>query len=102
MNIVVLNREQVKASLTIAEVIRGVEAAYRMKAAGETGVWPLVAHEFRALQAVTDIRSGFVGGEVGLHGLKMLNNFPQTRQRACPYSMACSCSLIPTPACRLA
>lgn len=84
MNIVVLNREQVKASLTMAEVIRGVEAAYRMKAAGGTGVWPLVAHEFHALQAVTDIRSGFVGGEVGLHGLKMLNNFPQNAAKGLP------------------
>lgn len=84
MKIVVLNREQVKASLNMADVFSRVEAAYRLKAAGETGVWPLVSHEFEKLDAVMDIRSGFVGGNIGLHGLKMLNNFPHNAKEGLP------------------
>ena len=84
MQIIVLNREQVKASLNMREVLCAVEAAYRMKAAGKTGVWPLVSHEFQELGAVMDIRSGFVGGDVNLHGLKMLNNFPGNAARGLP------------------
>jgi len=84
MNVVVLNREQVKASLDMREVLRAVERAYRMKAAGQTGVWPLVSHEFQRYGAVMDIRSGFVGGDVGLHGLKMLNNFPRNAEKGLP------------------
>lgn len=84
MQIVVLNRAQVRASLHMEEVLRAVERAYCMKAAGETGVWPLVSHEFDALDAVMDIRSGFVAGDVGLHGLKMLNNFPHNAEKGLP------------------
>lgn len=84
MRVVVLNREEVRASLNMQEVLRAVERAYRMKAAGETGVWPLVSHEFGALDAVMDIRSGFVGGDVGLHGLKMLNSFPHNTAKGLP------------------
>lgn len=84
MRLVVLNRQEVKASLDMREVLRAVERAYRMKAAGETGVWPLVSHEFEYQNAVMDIRSGFVGGDVGLHGLKMLNNFPHNAAKGLP------------------
>ncbi len=84
MQIVVLNRAEVRASLRMEDVLRAVEHAYCMKAAGETGVWPLVSHEFEELDAVMDIRSGFVAGDVGLHGLKMLNNFPHNAQQGLP------------------
>jgi hypothetical protein len=44
MKIVVLNREQVKASLNMADVLSRVEAAYRLKAAGEIGQASFVMH----------------------------------------------------------
>lgn len=75
MMITVLGREQVKSVLEMPRVIEAVEQVYRMKANGETVVWPLVSHEFELANAVMDIRSGYVAG-MKLHGLKMLNNFP--------------------------
>jgi len=83
MMITVLGREQVKSVLEMPRVIEGVEQVYRMKAAGETVVWPLVSHEFEHAHAVMDIRSGYVAGKK-LHGLKMLNNFPDNARLGLP------------------
>ncbi len=84
MQVIVLNREEVKSVLEMGKVADGVRNVYRMKAQGKTGVWPLVSHDFTELNAVMDIRSGFVGGEFGLHGLKMLNSFPLNRNIGLP------------------
>jgi len=81
--ITVLSREQVMSVLEMPRVIKGVEQVYRMKANGETVVWPLVSHEFEHANAVMDIRSGYVAG-MKLHGLKMLNNFPGNARLGLP------------------
>ena len=83
MMITVLSREQVMSVLEMPRVIKGVEQVYRMKANGETVVWPLVSHEFEHANAVMDIRSGYVAG-MKLHGLKMLNNFPGNARLGLP------------------
>ena len=46
-------------------------------------IWPLVNYEFVDEHAAMDIRSGYIKG-VQLHGLKMLNNFPENREKGLP------------------
>ena len=84
MQVIILGRRDLKRVLDLPGVIEGVREAYRLKAAGETAVWPLVAHHFEERKAVMDIRSGAVFGAEQIHGLKMLNNFPGNRERGLP------------------
>ena len=58
MNVKVLGRTDLKELLEMNDVIEGVKSAYRLKAEGETVVWPLVSHDFTDRNAVMDIRSG--------------------------------------------
>ena len=62
------------------EVIEEVRKVYKLKSQGKTVIWPLVNYEFEEEHAAMDIRSGYVKGEQ-LHGLKMLNNFPENREK---------------------
>ena len=84
MQVIILGRRALERVLDLPSVIEGVREAYRLKAAGETAVWPLVAHHFEEQKAVMDIRSGAVFGAEQIHGLKMLNNFPGNRERGLP------------------
>lgn len=83
MNISVLGRRDLEKVLEMPSVIEGVKSVYKLKAQGKTVVWPLVSYDFEEAKAVMDIRSGCVFGE-NLHGLKMLNNFPQNREKGLP------------------
>lgn len=80
----VLSRSDLERILDMKSVVEGVRNVYRLKAEGETEVWPLVAYEFEKQGAVMDIRSGAVLGSEQLHGLKMLNNFPRNKERHLP------------------
>lgn len=84
MKIKVLGRKELEKILDMPAVIAGVKSVYKSKAAGETAVWPLVEHHFPERNAVTDIRSGGVFGDINLHGLKMLNNFPLNAEQGLP------------------
>ena len=84
MKIKILSRPDLEQVLEMPSVIEGVRSVYRLKAAGETEVWPLVAYDFLDQGAVMDIRSGAVLGSEQLHGLKMLNNFPRNREKGLP------------------
>lgn len=84
MEVVVLSRKDLESVLNMPEVIKGVAAVYKEKSAGNTVVWPLVEHHFNELNAVMDIRSGGVFGNINLHGLKMLNNFPLNAKEGLP------------------
>lgn len=84
MEVKVLGRKELVQLLEMPKVIEGVKAAYRLKAEGKTVVWPLVSHHFEEERAVMDIRSGGVFGDENLHGLKMLNNFPQNKEKGVP------------------
>ena len=83
MMITVLSRDQIRSVLEMPRVITAVEQVYRMKANGQTGVWPLVWHDFADAPGAMDIRSGYVGPSK-VHGLKMLNNFPRNVERGIP------------------
>ena len=83
MNIKILSRNDLEQILEMPRVIEGVEAVYKLKAKGEAVAWPLVEHHFPE-NAVSDIRSGGVFGEVGIHGAKLLNNFPGNEAQGLP------------------
>lgn len=84
MDIKVLGRKDLERVLEMPSVIEGVKSVYKQKAEGNTVVWPLVEHHFPERNAVTDIRSGGVFGDINLHGLKMLNNFPLNAKNGLP------------------
>ncbi|MBR5230572.1 MAG: ornithine cyclodeaminase family protein [Firmicutes bacterium] len=84
MEITVLSRKNLEKVLEMPKVIEGVKSVYKLKSQGDTAVWPLVEHHFEDKKAVMDIRSGGVFGDINLHGLKMLNNFPQNAQEGLP------------------
>lgn len=83
MSVLILNREQVKQIIRMEDVIREVRNVYRLKSEGQSVIWPLVNHEFADEHAAMDIRSGYIKG-VQLHGLKMLNNFPENQKKGLP------------------
>lgn len=76
MKVTIINRNEMKDILGMKEVIEGVENVYRLKAQGQTAVWPHVCYDFEEKKAVMDIKSGYVRGDINLHGAKMLNTFP--------------------------
>ena len=83
MDVKILGRKDLGRVLEMTKVIEGVESVYKLKAEGQTVVWPLVSYDFTDAKAVMDIRSGCVFGE-NLHGLKMLNNFPLNKEKGLP------------------
>lgn len=84
MSIVFLKRSELEDVLEMSQVIQGVKDVYKEKAEGRVAAWPLVEHHFPELDAVTDIRSGGVFGNVGIHGAKLLNNFPRNADAGLP------------------
>lgn len=84
MKIKVLSRADLIDILEMPDVLAGVEAVYKEKAAGNVVAWPLVEHHFDDKGSLMDIRSGGVFGEVGTHGAKLLNNFPGNREKGLP------------------
>ncbi len=76
MKVRILNRADLIKVLDIKDVIEGVKNVYKWKTEGKTSVWPHVIHHFdEEPKGVMDIKSGYVGGDVKLHGAKMLNTF---------------------------
>lgn len=84
MKITILGRKELEQVLEMPKVIEGVKAVYKLKSQGGTVVWPLVEHNFTDRNAVMDIRSGCVLGDIQLHGLKMLNNYPKNADKGLP------------------
>ncbi|MGE8018475.1 ornithine cyclodeaminase family protein [Peribacillus frigoritolerans] len=83
MGICILSRDQLKQTLEMNQVIKGVEEVYQLKSQDKTEVWPHVAYDFIPEEGVMDIKSGYVKG-VQLHGLKMLNSFPHNSGKGLP------------------
>ena len=83
MGSVVLTRDEVKKVTDLRETIDAVKNVYKLKSEGKAVIWPLVNYEFVDEHAAMDIRSGYIKGEQ-LHGLKMLNNFPENREKGLP------------------
>lgn len=84
MKVMILSRNDLKETLEMPKVIEGVKEVYKQKACGNTVVWSLIEHHFDEFDAVMDIRSGGVLGDLHLHGLKMLNNFPRNAKENLP------------------
>ena len=80
MGNLILTRSDVQKVVDMKQTIEAVRNVYKLKAEGKTVIWPLVNYEFKDEHAAMDIRSGYVKGEQ-LHGLKMLNNFPENRKK---------------------
>lgn len=80
MGVLILTREEVQKVSNMADVIEKVGQVYKLKAEGKSVIWPLVNYEFEDEHAAMDIRSGYIKGEQ-LHGLKMLNNFPENGKK---------------------
>ncbi|SHJ25810.1 ornithine cyclodeaminase [Dethiosulfatibacter aminovorans DSM 17477] len=75
MEVSIFGRKDMQEILEMKEVIEGVKAVYKLKAEEETAVWPLVSYDFEEPAGVMDIKSGYIRGNINLHGAKMLNTF---------------------------
>lgn len=76
MEVSIFSADEMKSLLKMEEVIKGVERVYRLKAQGETAVWPHICYNFdEEPKGVMDIKSGAIKGDMRLHGAKLLNTF---------------------------
>lgn len=83
MDIIILRKEEVAQVIDMKDTIDEVRNVYKLKAQDKTVIWPLVNYEFLDENAAMDIRSGYVKGKQ-LHGLKMLNNYPDNIKKGLP------------------
>lgn len=79
----VLSREVTEKVLKLSDVISTVEEVYRLKAMGETAVFPLVFHEFEPGVADMDIKSGWLKGS-DIFGLKVVSWFGENVKKNLP------------------
>ena len=79
----VLSREVTEQVLQMPEVISTVEEVYRLKAQGDTTVFPLVFHEFEPGVADMDIKSGWLKGS-DIFGLKVVSWFGENTKKELP------------------
>ncbi len=68
MKTMILGKKEIKELISIPDVIDAVEKVYKLKAEEETAVWPHVIYNFEEPKGVMDIKSGYVGGDMKLHG----------------------------------
>ncbi len=79
----VLSKEVTEQVLKMSEVIETVKEVYRLKASGETTVFPLVFHEFEPGAADMDIKSGWLRGS-DIFGLKVVSWFGENVKKGLP------------------
>ena len=79
----VLSKEVTEQVLKMSEVIETVKEVYRVKASGETTVFPLVFHEFEPGAADMDIKSGWLRGS-DIFGLKVVSWFGENVKKGLP------------------
>lgn len=79
----VLSREVTEQVLLMPEVIETVQEVYRLKAEGQTTVFPLVFHEFERGVADMDIKSGCLSGS-NIFGLKVVSWFGENPKKDLP------------------
>lgn len=83
MNIRILSQKNLRSVLDIAQAVDIVEEVYKIKANGQAAAWPLIEYHFDD-HSVMDIRSGGIFGSIGIHGAKLLNNFPENEKKGLP------------------
>lgn len=79
----VLSKEVTERVLRLPDVIDTVEEVYRLKAMGDTTVFPLVFHEFNPGVADMDIKSGWLKGS-DIFGLKVVSWFGENPGKGLP------------------
>ncbi|MFQ9892028.1 MAG: hypothetical protein ACLRWH_02340 [Emergencia sp.] len=79
----VLSKENTESVLKMPEVIDAVEQVYKLKAKGDTAVFPLVFHEFDPGRADMDIKSGWLKGS-NIFGLKVVSWFGENADKGLP------------------
>lgn len=84
MQVTFINKKEMMEILDMNSVIKGVEEVYKLKAKNQTAVWPHVCYDFEEATAVMDIKSGYISGDIKLHGAKMLNTFPNNKDTEIP------------------
>lgn len=82
-NLKVLSKEVTEQVLRMPDVIETVEDVYRLKAQGDTAVFPLVFHEFEPGVADMDIKSGWLKGS-DIFGLKVVSWFGENTKKELP------------------
>jgi ornithine cyclodeaminase/alanine dehydrogenase len=80
----VINDNHVKEILEIKAVIAGVEKAYRLKAAGEAGVFPVITYEWVRGTKDMDIKAGRIDGDLHIYGMKALTYIEGNDARGLP------------------
>jgi len=81
--ITVLNQKETVRLLKMADVIDVVQDVYKMKAEGESVVFPLVFHEFNPGVADMDIKSGWLKSG-GIWGMKVVSWFGENSKKDLP------------------
>jgi ornithine cyclodeaminase/alanine dehydrogenase len=67
-----INDQRVMESLDLLSVIKKVETVYSLKAKGETTLFPIITHDWEVGTKDMDIKSGCIGGDINIYGLKIL------------------------------
>lgn len=82
-----LNAEQVKEKLNLADIITEIEKAYALKSKGNGAVFPVITHDWITGEADMDIKSGYIEGDVNIYGLKALTYIEANKERRLPCLM---------------
>ena len=80
----VINQEVCEKLLDVKSTIEIVEEVYRLKERQDAGVWPMVFHEFERGVADMDIKSGYLGGDADIFGLKVVSWFGENPKKDLP------------------
>ena len=74
----------VQEMLEMPSVIAGVEEIYRLKSTNEAGVFPVITHEWIQGLKDMDIKSGYIGGDIHIYGLKALTYIESNDKKGLP------------------
>ena len=83
-----LNRTELVELLTLERTIEAVESAFRAHAEGSARLFPVVREELPAHRCVYGVKSGYLGGEAPMLGLKVAGFWPANRGKGLPAHQA--------------
>lgn len=79
-----INDQRVNESLDMYSVIQKVEDVYKLKAQKQTKLFPVITHDWIVGKKDMDIKSGLIGGEIDVYGLKALTYMESNDQENLP------------------
>jgi alanine dehydrogenase len=83
-----LRRGEIAELLTLERTIEAVEAAFRAHAEGTARLFPVVREELAAHCCVYGVKSGYLGGDAPVLGLKVAGFWPANRSQGLPAHQA--------------